>query len=104
MRRLTLVVLAVLCACVVSSGAATAAKHKERWQPYHEDALTLPAASYCGDFDLTSTPVEQRVRSRVLQRYESGAVRVQEFKGLLLVVVTNESTGDSVRRNLSGHA
>jgi hypothetical protein len=29
---------------------------------------------------------------------------VQEFKGLLLVAVTNQSTGDTVRRNLSGHA
>ncbi len=83
---------------------ASAAAAAETWQPYPEGPLTLPAARYCGSFDLRSTPVQQDVKSRVLERYASGAIRVQEFTGLLIVDVTNLSTGATVQRNLSGHA
>ncbi len=84
--------------------APAAAASPEPWLPYPEGTLTLPAARYCGDFDLQSTPVRQDVRSRVLQRYPDGAVEVQTFRGLLLVEVSNQSTGAAVQRNLSGRA
>ena len=101
--RVAVAGLAVALSLPVLATSATAAS-PEAWVPYPEGPLTLPAARYCGDFDLRSTPVEQDVKSRVLERHASGAIRVQEFTGLLLVDVTNLSTGTTVRRNISGHA
>ena len=107
MRRPTRVALASLALALstpVLTTTAAAGATPEAWQPYPEGPLTLPAARYCGDFDLRSTPVRQDVKSRVLERYDSGAIEVQEFTGLLLVDVTNLSSGETVQRNLSGHA
>lgn len=105
MRRLARTALALAAASILvtAPGPATAAG-PEPWQPYVEGPLTLPADRYCGDFDLRSTPVQQDIRSRVLARYDSGAVRTAEYAGLLLVDVTNLSTGETVQRNLSGRA
>ncbi len=102
--RVAVASLAVALAFPVLTSASASGATPESWQPYPEGTLTLPAARYCGDFDLRSTPVRQDVKSRVLERYDSGAIRVQEFTGLLLVDVTNLSTGTTARRNLSGHA
>jgi len=102
--RVALASLALALAAPVLTSPSASGATAEAWQPYPEGPLTLPAARYCGDFDLRSTPVRQDVKSRVLERYDSGAVRVQEFTGLLLVEVTNLSTGARVQRNLSGHA
>ena len=102
--RVAVAALAFALFSPVLASTAAAGATPEAWQPYPEGPLTLPAARYCGDFDLRSTPVQQPVKSRVLERYDSGAVRVQEFTGLLLVDVTNLDTGTTVQRNLSGHA
>ena len=95
-------VLVVPLAVAAPSSAAVPAP--EAWQPYPEGPLTLPAADYCGGFALRSTPVRQAVESRVLDRYSSGGIRVEQFRGLLLVDVTNLTTGATVRRDLSGRA
>lgn len=105
MRRLARTALALAAAAVLvaAPGPATAAE-PEPWQPYVEGTLNLPADRYCGDFDLRSTPVQQDIKSRVLDRYASGAPRTMEFTGLLLIDVTNLSTGETVRRDVSGRA
>lgn len=36
----------------------------EQWQPYPEGGLFLPAARYCGDFDVTSEPTYADVQWR----------------------------------------
>ena len=102
--RVALASLALAITTPLLASTAAVGATPEAWQPYTEGPLTLPAARYCGDFDLRSTPVRQDVKSRVLERYDSGAVRVEEYTGLLLVDVTNLSTGTTVQRNLSGHA
>ncbi len=104
MQRFLGTVIVAALSVVLMTGADASAAAPERWQPYSEGPLTLPAERYCGDFDVVSTPVRQHVKSRVLERYDSGAVKVQEFTGLLLVEVANVKTGDTVQRNLSGHA
>lgn len=96
--------LGLAAAVLLATPSLAAASTPEPWQPYPEGPLTLPAERYCGDFDLLSTPTQQDVKSRVLERYGSGAPRVMEFLGLLLVDVTNLSTGETVQANLSGHA
>src|SRR5215203_5677752 len=104
MQRLLGKIVASAFAVVFMTAAGASASAPEPWQPYVEGPLTLPAERYCGGFDLVSTPVQQDVKSRVLERYDSGAVKVQEFTGLLVVEVTRVGTGETVTRNLSGHA
>ena len=77
---------------------------QESWQPYPEGELFLPAARYCGDFDVRSTPVFQDVQYRVTSRWESGGARDTEYTGPLLVDATNTTSGESVRLDLSGRA
>ncbi|MDF8262825.1 hypothetical protein [Luteipulveratus flavus] len=77
---------------------------KESWQPYPEGDLTLPAAKYCGSFDLTLSAVEQNVKVKVLSRWDDGTPRTEKYTGLLLSRATNTSTGASTVLNLSGTA
>jgi hypothetical protein len=77
---------------------------KEGWAPVPEGPLTLPAARYCGNFDLTLTPTRQDVQAKVLTRWDGGAVRTVTYVGPLLSTATNEATGASADLNLSGHA
>jgi hypothetical protein len=106
MRRLLRPAALVLAAsaAILATPTVAVADPPEPWQPYIEGPLTLPAERYCGDFDLLSSPVQQDVKSRVLERYASGAPKVVEYTGLLRVEVSNQSTGASVEANLSGHA
>jgi hypothetical protein len=106
MRRLvrSVIFMVVATTAILTGPTLAAADAPEPWQPYPEGALSLPAERYCGDFDLLSTPIQQNVKSRVLERYSSGAPKVMEFTGLLRVEVTNLSSGQSVQANLSGHA
>lgn len=97
---------AVLSPVTASPAAAEEGWHPvtEQWQPYPEGELFLPAARYCGDFDVRSTPVKQDVRSRVLSRWDSGGARETVYDGPLLVDATNTTTGKTVRLNVSGRA
>ena len=103
---LVLAVAAVLWPPVVSPAAAEEGWHpvQESWADYPEGELLLPAARYCGDFDVRSTPVFQDVRSRVTSRWASGGARTSEYTGPLLVDATNTASGATVRLDLSGRA
>lgn len=93
-------------AVVAPSAAGDTSSHaeSERWHPYHQEPLLLPAERYCGEFDLRLTPVFQDVRYRVLSRWDSGGPRETVYDGPLLTDATNAETGATVRLNLSGRA
>jgi hypothetical protein len=110
-KLLTLLVPFLMATVLISPTAAHGDEHtgdwypvQEAWQPYPEGELSLPAARYCGDFDVLSTPVEADVRSKVVSRWSSGGPRVTWYAGPLVVDATNTTSGTSVRLDLSGYA
>lgn len=94
-------------ACLVTAAtvvaAAPAAAAPEPWQPYRAVDFVAPAGKYCA-FDLAVTAVEDGEEYRVAARYPGGAERVVEYRGTLITRFTNVATGESVVRDLSGHA
>lgn len=79
-------------------------KVQEAWTPFVEGTLTLPAARYCGTFDLQLSAEEQDIVSKVTTRWDSGGDRTVSYKGPLLTRATNLSTGESVVIDLGGKA
>jgi hypothetical protein len=77
---------------------------EEPWQEYEQGGLSLPADRYCVDFDLTTTPLFQDIRYKVVSRWDSGGPRETVYDGPLRTENTNEATGTSVVLNLSGRA
>jgi hypothetical protein len=72
------------------------------WHPYQgADDYTLPAGTAC-DFQLSSTTIEDKERYRVVETWPDGSTKREEWTGLLVVEYTNDDTGESVRRNLTG--
>ncbi len=72
------------------------------WHPYQgSGGYTLPAGTACG-FQLTSTTIEDKERYRVVETWPDGSTRREEWTGLLVVEFTNDDTGESIRRNLTG--
>ncbi|MCT2584778.1 hypothetical protein [Actinophytocola gossypii] len=109
MRTRTLV-RAVLAALTITAVTATAPAQAdegpvgpEPWLPYETTDFVAPAGRYC-DFELSVTAVEDEEEYRVVSRYPDGAVRVYEYRGKLITRFTNVATGESVTRDLSGHA
>lgn len=87
-----------------SAGAAPAAKAAlSPWQSFRSSPFTDAAGTVC-DFSLTGTPVRDEEQYRTLASYPNGDPKVQQFRGPLYFRFTNESTGRSVQRNLSGGA
>lgn len=76
----------------------------EPWQPYPEGDLTLPAARYCGSFDLSLTAVRQDIKVKVLSRWDDGTARSETYSGQLISRATNLSSGSSTDLNFSGTA
>jgi hypothetical protein len=101
-------VLSVLC-CVVllALGAATAASGDNGgqwtpWQPATQGPLHYEAGSVC-PFAVSATFPTQDLRFRYLLD-SSGNVTEVEFIGPLIAEVTNDETGKTVQRNISGRA
>jgi hypothetical protein len=72
------------------------------WQTYRSGSLSYPAGTVCS-FTLSGTPVKDEEQYRTLQSYPDGTAELNEYRGPLYVRYTNESTGKSVVRNLSGY-
>lgn len=100
MRKWSMAVITAL-ALVLTAGPAQAAP--EPWQPYRAIEFEAPAGKYC-DFALKVEPVEDEEEYRVVDRYPDGAVRLYEYRGKLVSRFTNVATGESVVRDISGHA
>jgi hypothetical protein len=106
--RIRNVAKAVLMAMLLVGAVATPAQADQRqgpeaWQPYRATDFVAPAGRYC-DFDLGVTAVVDEEEYRVSARYPDGNVRVYEYRGTLVSRFTNLASGESVTRDLSGHA
>lgn len=77
---------------------------REAWTPVTQEPLTYPAAKYCGDFDLSATPVGQHIEAKVISRWDNGTARQTIYAGPLTERLTNDSTGKSVTTNVGGTA
>ncbi|MBB2892979.1 hypothetical protein [Flexivirga oryzae] len=104
-----------LAAVVTTAGPATAATRTtesgpgwhwvhEAWQPAPQQDLVLPAARYCGSFDLRATAVSQDVRSKVLSRWDNGTPKDTYYAGPLIEKMTNVTTGRSKDYDMGGDA
>lgn len=76
----------------------------EPWKPAPQGDLTLPAARYCGSFDLTLTAVTQDVRGKVLSRWDNGTPKDTYYTGPLTVEATNDTTGKAKSYDMGGDA
>ena len=99
MRRLAAGTMAVLGAAT-TLGLAAPADAGEPWTRYHqEDSVVTAERSTCG-FDVSLTVVEDRERYRTLTSWPNGSPRKQVYKGSLVMLYTNLSTGASVVHDL----
>lgn len=73
------------------------------WQRFHAQSFTAAAGALC-PFALHSQVLFDREYVRTTAAYPDGSPRVQQFVGPLVVRVTNQGTGRSVRRDLSARA
>lgn len=102
MRRIALIA-AVVTAFGLAAGSPAAASSSGGWEPAPSSPATAPAGSRC-DFAVHLDQVVDDVQKRVLATYPDGSVQREEYKGPLIVRVTNVDTGKSVDVNASGHA
>lgn len=93
----------LICLVTLAGTAAPAAAATEPWQPYKATDFVAPEGKYC-TFALAVTAVEDAEEYRVVARHPDGTERVVEYRGTLITRFTNVTTGESVVRDLSGHA
>jgi hypothetical protein len=103
MKRLTLLSLSVIVVAVaIAPAASTAAADGSYgpWEPASQGPITAPAGVVCS-FTVTAAPVLQNFRVRY--HYDAaGNVDGYQATGQLIARITNDETGTSVVRNLSG--
>ncbi len=99
-----LAVVTVLMTPVVSASAATPGETKPTaWTPYRSQPFQLAAGTRCS-FGLNGDILRDREEIRTLSTYPGGSPELQQIRGPLIVRYTNTSSGESVRRNLTGRA
>lgn len=74
----------------------------EGWQPAPQGDLTLPAARYCGTFDLKLSSVTQDVRGKVLSRWDNGNAKDTYYTGPLISRAENLATGKAKNYDMGG--
>lgn len=103
-RFTTLATAAALSLAAAPSVAhAAGASDPGGWQPITETDREYPAGTVCS-FPLSDDVVRQAEEYRVASTYPDGAALETDFRGPLVVRYTNEATGASVQRDLSGTA
>jgi hypothetical protein len=70
------------------------------WEPTYQGPITAPAGVVC-PFTVTAEPVREDLRVRY-HHDSAGTIDGYEATGQLIARITNEETGASVVRNLSG--
>jgi hypothetical protein len=101
MKRLAAVFLGVFGLALLGAGGVAAADGSYGpWQPTYQGPITAPAGVVC-PFEVTAEPVREDLRVRY--HYDAdGNVDGYEASGQLIGRITNDETGASVVRNLSG--
>lgn len=74
----------------------------EGWEPAPQGDNTLPAARYCGTFDLELDSISDDVRSKVLSRWDNGTPKDTYYTGALTVRAENLSTGKAKDYDMGG--
>ncbi|MCO6010708.1 hypothetical protein NE236_37695 [Actinoallomurus purpureus] len=80
---------------------ATAASATSGWEPYR--AAPFTTAGVC-PFTIHGDILRDEEEIRTVSTYPDGTPKVQEFRGPLVIRFTNESTGRSAVRDVSGFA
>jgi hypothetical protein len=91
------------CALFAAPAATAAPSDLPPWQPYRSSPFTDAPGDPC-PFGVSAVPVRDEEQFRTLASYPNGDPKVQEFRGPLYYRYTNQSTGKSVVRDLSGYA
>ena len=102
MKRLAALILSTFALALAAAGTAGAADGNGYgpWEATFQGPITAPAGVVCS-FTVTAEPVREDLRVRY--HYESaGNVDGYQASGQLIARITNEETGASVVRNLSG--
>lgn len=101
MKRLATIFLATFALALAGvAGAAAEPDGYGPWEPTYQGPITAPAGVVC-PFTVTAEPVREDLRVRY--HYDSaGNVDGYQATGQLIARITNEETGASVVRNLSG--
>ncbi len=93
----------LLLAAAAPAAHADSAADSGGWQPIHESNRQYPAGTVCS-FALDLVVVSQAEEYRVIRTYPDGSPLETAYRGPLVVQYTNEATGASVVRDLSGTA
>ena len=101
MKRLAALSLCAFALMLVGAGTTAAADGSYGpWESTYQGPITAPAGAVC-PFTVTAEPVREDLRVRY--HYDSaGNVDGYEATGQLIARITNDETGTSVVRNLSG--
>jgi hypothetical protein len=103
MRRSAIVGgVALLIAVGVPATASAASDSGAAWQPYRTAPWTDAPGAVC-TFGVAATIMTDQEQYRTLASYPNGNPRLQEFRGPLVIRYTNQATGASVVRDLSGY-
>jgi hypothetical protein len=101
MRRLAAVTFGTIAlALALVAGTSAADDGYGPWEPTYQGPITAPAGLVC-PFTVTAEPVREDLRVRY-HHDASGNVDGYQALGQLIARITNEETGASVVRNLSG--
>lgn len=87
---------------VADPTAALASEGGNPWAEVAASGFHAPAGTRC-EFPLTSTVLTDKERIRSLSHHSDGAPHRQKVVGQLVVRYTNEDSGASVERNLTGN-
>ncbi len=80
---------------------AASASASAEWQPYRSTPFT--STDVCA-FTVQGEPVRDEEEVRTDATYPDGSPKVQEYRGPLVLRLTNTSNGKSVIRDVSGYA
>jgi hypothetical protein len=100
MRVATLVAAIFALALTAVATAADTDGSYGPWEPTYQGAITAPAGAVC-PFSVTAEPVREDLRVRY-HHDAAGEVDGYQATGQLIARITNNETGVSVVRNLSG--
>jgi len=106
LRRVLPICAATLAGAGLAAGVAIASSPSAgsppgQWQNYRSQPFAYTAGDVCA-FGVHGDIVKDKERMRTLLTYPDGKPQEQEFTGPLFVRFTNQSSGKSVVRDLSG--